>query len=137
MQETVEVRIVREDLRADEVQQREELLHVVLQRCARDEQPTAGQERAHDLGEDRVDVLDTVGLVDHDVLKRKPTKGALFNQTYFVGRDADLEVTVNESVVDYLCSLLLRTCKDGNIEIRRPLLKFSSPILQCRLWYND
>ena len=71
VQEALQVRVVREDLWADEVQQREELLHVVLQRRARDEQPAAGQERAHDLGEDRVDVLDTVGLVDDAVLERE------------------------------------------------------------------
>ena len=53
----------------NEAERRGELLHVVPQRHIRGQLASA-QERPHELGEDQVDVLDAVRLVDYHVLDR-------------------------------------------------------------------
>ena len=49
VEETFHVSIVRKDLRADEVEQREEFLHVVLKRSTGDKQSTSTHERPNNL----------------------------------------------------------------------------------------
>ena len=49
VQKAVQVRIINEDLGTHEIQQREQLLQAILQRRARDQQSSAGDEGADDL----------------------------------------------------------------------------------------
>jgi hypothetical protein len=55
-----------EERRDEEVQERPQLVQVVLQRRARDEETMLRIERANDAGEEGILVLDAVGLVDVD-----------------------------------------------------------------------
>ena len=91
MQEAVQVAVVRENLRTDEVEQREQLLEVVLQRCTGDKKATTGTEHPDDLRKDGVHVLDAVSLVDDDVLEGELLEGAFFAHADLVGGDAHFE----------------------------------------------
>lgn len=68
----------------DEVEQRPELLEVVLQRRSGDEEPSSRVENSDDLTEKRVDVLDSVRLVDDDVLPRELFERRLLSEDHLV-----------------------------------------------------
>ena len=57
VEKTVQSRVIDEDVRIDEIQQREQLFQNILEQSPRDEQPTVGDEDLHDLGQERVDIL--------------------------------------------------------------------------------
>ncbi len=137
VQETVQIREVREDLRADEVEQREELLQVVLQLRAGDEQPSAAREGTDDLREHRVDVLDTMRLVDYDVLEGELFQGGLLDETDLVRGDADVEVVGDEPVLDRSRAFLFGARDDDTSLFRRPSFELLSPVLKGRLWDDD
>ena len=63
----VKVGNIAEDVWQQEVEERPELVQVVLERGPGDEQTSSRVEQANDLGEDRVDILDSVRLVNDDV----------------------------------------------------------------------
>ena len=119
-----------EDAWEHEVELRPELGQVVLQRRARDEQPTTRDERPNDFGEDGVDVLDAVRLVDDDVLERELLECALLDETDLVGGDADFKVLGDEAARHNLRTLLLRPSEDDGLEIGRPLLELALPVAQ-------
>ena len=131
MQETLQIRVIREDLGANEVQQSEQLLQVILQRGPGDQQSTTRREGPNNLGEYGVDVLDTVRLVDGDVFEGEFLERGLLDQTQLVRCDANLKVLWEEPAGDYFCALILSTGQDSDIEVWSPFLKFSGPILEC------
>lgn len=79
-------------LRQQEVEQRPQLMKVVLQWRAGDEQPVVGFELAHHFGEDGVLVLDPVGLVDDDVAVVERPKVPLLLHHHLVAGDAHVEL---------------------------------------------
>jgi hypothetical protein len=70
MQEAIQIRILREDLRTDEIQQRNQLLQTILQQRSCDETST-GDKGPNDHREDGIDVLDAMRVVDDDILETK------------------------------------------------------------------
>ena len=137
MQEAIEVTIVGKDFRADEVKQREELLHAVLQGGSRNEKPTSRQKGANNLRQNGVGVFDTVGLVDDDVLKGELLQRGALTQAQLIRGDENVKILRNEPVGDDFRSLFLGSCQDGDIDVWCPIGELPSPILQCRLRYNN
>jgi hypothetical protein len=86
----------------EEVEQRPELVQVVLERSAGDEEAVARVEKADDLGEDGVDVLDAMRLVDDDVLPRQFLERRLLALADLVGGDADVKVLGEDPIGDEL-----------------------------------
>ena len=125
MQEAVQVLVVPEDLGADEVEQREKLLQIILQRRARDEQPSTRDERPNDFREDGVDVLDAVRLVDDDVLERELLECRALNQAQLVSSDADFEILRQQSVRDASRAFLFGSSHDCDIKVWRPHFELS------------
>jgi hypothetical protein len=137
VEKALEVGVVGEDLRADEVQEREKLFKAVLERGAGDEQAPAARERANDLGEDAVRVLDPVRLVDDDVLEAQLLDSALLDQAELIRGDEHLEVDRQYALLYNRGTLLLRTGEHDGPEVRRPLLELALPVLQRRLGHDD
>jgi hypothetical protein len=137
MKEALEIRVVHKDLGANEVEEREELLQAVLQRRARDEQAPAARERAHDLREDAVRVLDAVRLVNDDVLERELLERALLDQAELVRGHDDLERLREQPLRDDLRTFLLRALQDDDVDVRCPVLELALPVLQCALGDDD
>lgn len=137
MQEAFQITIVGEDLRADKVEQREQLLQVVLQRRASDQQPSPRDERPNDLRKNRVDILDPVRLVDHDILETELLQRRFLDETDFVRSDADIEVLRDETGGDELRALLLRAGENDGADVRRPLAKLAGPVLESRFGDDD
>jgi hypothetical protein len=137
MKEALEIRVVHEDLGTDEVEEREELLQAVLQWRARDEQAPAARERAHDLREDAVRVLDAVRLVNDDVLERELLERALLDQAELVRGHDDLERLWEQPLRDDLRAFLLRALQDDDVDVRCPVLELALPVLQRALRDDD
>ena len=137
VQEALQVRVIREDLWTDEVQQSEQLLQVVLQWGSCDQQPTTGREGPNDLGQYGVDVLDAMRLINCDVFEGEFLERGLLDQTQLVCGDADFEVLREEPIGDDFCALLLSTCQDSDIEVWGPFFKLPRPILERRFWDDD
>jgi len=130
VQETLQVPVIREDFWADKIQQSEQLLQIILQRGSGDQQSTTGREGPNDLRKYRVDVLDAMCLVNRDVFEGEFLERGLLDQTQLVCRDADFEVLWEEPVGNDFCALLLPAGQNSDIEVWRPFLKFSGPILK-------
>lgn len=137
MQETLQIPIVREDLWADKVEQREQLLQVVLQRRASDQQPSPRDERPNDLRKNRVDILDPVRLVDHDILETELLQRRFLDKTDFVRSDADIEVLRDETGGDELRALFLRAGENDGTDVWRPLTELPGPVLEGRFRDDD
>lgn len=137
VQEAVKVTIVGKDFRTDEVEQREELLHAILQGSTCDEKTTSRQERADNLGQHGVGIFDTVGLVDDDVLEGELLQRGALAQAQLIRSDENIEVLRDKSVGDNLRSLFLGSRKDGDIHIWCPISELSSPILERRFRNNN
>lgn len=130
VQETLQVPVIREDFWTDKIQQSEQLLQIILQRGSGDQQSTTGREGPNDLGKYGVDVLDAMCLVNSDVFEGEFLERGLLDQTQLVSRDTDFEVLWEEPVGNDFCALLLPTSQNSDIEVWRPFLKFSGPILK-------
>jgi hypothetical protein len=89
------------------------------------------------LREDRVDVLDSVRLINDDILETELLEYTFFDQADFVARDADLEVLRQKASCDNFRALFLGAREKGNVEVRSPLLEFARPVLQRRFWNNN
>ncbi|GIX63107.1 NADH-quinone oxidoreductase subunit L [Babesia caballi] len=79
-----------EDLGEEEVEQRPQLLQVVLQRRAGDQQAVLGPEHADDLAQLGLLVLDAMCLIDDDVVEVEPGERVLRLAADFVRRDDDV-----------------------------------------------
>ena len=130
VQETLQVPVIREDFWTDKIQQSEQLLQIILQRGSGDQQSTTGREGPNDLGKYGVDVLDAMCLVNSDVFEGEFLERGLLDQTQLVSRDTDFEILWEEPVGNDFCALLLPTSQNSDIEVWRPFLKFSGPILK-------
>jgi len=130
VQETLQVPVIREDFWTNKIQQSEQLLQIILQRGSGDQQSTTGREGPNDLGKYGVDVLDAMCLVNSDVFEGEFLERGLLDQTQLVSRDADFEVLWEEPVGNDFCALLLPAGQNSDIEVGRPFLKFSGPILK-------
>jgi hypothetical protein len=84
----------------DEIQQRPQLLQVVLQRRSSDEEPATAGESSNDLTKQRVDVLDTMSFVDDNVLPAELFEGRFLAETHLVRRDKDVKVAWDDFVRD-------------------------------------
>lgn len=117
VEETVQVGVIAEDLRTDEVEQRKQLLEIILEGRAGDEHTPAGVVGADDLGEEGVHVLDPVRLVDDDVAEGELLEVVLLADADLVGGDEDLEVVCEEAVVDgvhlSVCAVSTGACDGG------------------------
>ena len=67
-----------------------------MERRSGDEKSSTRDERANNLRKDRIDVFDSMGFVDDDVLERKFLQGSRFDQAHFVCCNTDLEILSNE-----------------------------------------
>ena len=94
-----------------------------------DEKATTGNEASYDLGEDGVYIFDAMSFVDNNVLKREFLEGRFFDKADFIGGDTDFEILRKEAVRDNLGTLFPRASEKNDIEIWRPLLEFSGPVL--------
>jgi hypothetical protein len=126
-----------EDVGKDKVEQSPELVEVVLQRCTGDQEASATGKGTDDLGEKRVDILDTVGLVNGNVLPAELFQRRLFTQTHFVRRDEDVKLLGKNLVRNELGTLLLGALEDEHTEAGHPFLDLTRPVVQCRLGDND
>lgn len=77
-----------------------ELVEVVLKWRSGDKQAGTRVEDADDLRQHRVDVLDAMRLVDHDVLPRKLLESRLLAQAELVGGDEDVELLRKDGLGD-------------------------------------
>lgn len=130
VQKAVQICVVHENLGANEIQQREKLFQAVLERRSRDEHSSAGDESAHNLGKDGVDILDTMGLVDDDILERKFLERALFDETYLVASDAHVKVLGYQTCRDDFSTFLLRSGQEHYVRPRCPFFELARPVLQ-------
>jgi len=155
MQKAVQILEIREDLRADKIQQGKQLLEVVLERCTRDEETATAGKDADDLGEDGIDVFDTVGFVNDDVVEGELFEGVLLAETHFVGGDTDFELLREEAFSDdhrlktllgqynykgtYILTypLVLRASQNNDIKVRNPFSEFACPVLESTLRNYD
>ena len=78
-----------------------------------------------------------MSLVDDDVLERELLECALFDETDFVGRDADFEVLGDEAARHNLRTFLLGPSEDDGLEVGCPLLKLALPVAQSGLRDDD
>jgi hypothetical protein len=104
-----------------------------LERCAGDEQSSTRDEGANDLREDRIDILDSMGFVDDDILERKFLQSSLFDQAHFVRSNTDFEILRNEPASNNFRAFFFGAGQSDNVEIRGPLLEFTMPVLEGRL----
>ena len=110
VQKTVQILVIHKYLRTYKVKQREQLLQVVLQRRSGDQQPPPRYERPNDLRKNRINVLDSVRLVDDDILKRKLLQSGFFDETDFVGRYADFKVLCYQAGGDDFGAFIFYSC---------------------------
>jgi hypothetical protein len=89
------------------------------------------------LREDRVDVLDSVRLINNDVLETELLEHTFLDQTDFVARDADLEILRQKATRDNFRTLFLGAREKANVEVRTPSLELACPVLQRGFWHND
>lgn len=134
----------------DVLQQSPELVQVVLEGSAGDEESGARVKDPHDLGEHRVDVLDSVCLVDDDVFPGELLESRLFAETELVRRDEHVERLGHDlgrnhrrldnqhgsSSGDGTHSLLLVALEKHNVEPGHPALKLARPVLKRTLGHN-
>lgn len=73
------------------LEQSPKLVQIVLERCSSNEQTRTRVEHPDDLTEHRVDILDSMSLVDNDVLPGDLLEGRFFSKTELVGSDDDVE----------------------------------------------
>ncbi len=109
VKKAIEITILNKDFRTDEVQKSEKFLEIVLQGCPGNEESTAGNERANNLREDGVNILDPVSLVDDDIFKGKLLERGFLDEAYFVGRDANFEILRHQLIGDDLGTFILGT----------------------------
>lgn len=76
-------------------------------------------------------------FVDDEIFKGQLLQRPFLNQTNFERRDADFKILCQESRLDNFGSLVLGSRQKRDAEIRCPLFKLSSPILQRRFRNDD
>lgn len=81
-----------EPTRQNKVEKSPKLLEVVLKRGTGDEESSPRVEGSDDLTEERIDVFDSVGLVNDDVFPRELLEDGRLSETHLVGSDANVEV---------------------------------------------
>lgn len=102
-----------------------------------DEETTTGDEASDDLGENGVDVLDAMGFVDNDILKRELLESRFLDKADLVRGNADFEVLGQKTVGENLGTLFFRASEKFDVEIGCPFLEFSCPVLESRLGHDD
>ncbi|KAH3682636.1 hypothetical protein WICPIJ_006395 [Wickerhamomyces pijperi] len=93
---------ITKDIRKNEVQQGPKLMEVVLQGRTSDQETVLGVEQSDDLGQGGVFVLDSMGLINNNVLPSNLFQGGLLSDDHFEGGDQDVEVTRHDGVLDEL-----------------------------------
>ena len=148
-----------EDVWQEKVEQRPQLVQVVLKRRAGDQEPIPRLEQPDDLREGGLLVLNSMSLVerasasedcisrggargptyliDDDVLPREFLEVRLLSKHHLVARDADVEFLVDEPISDQLSALLLGTLKHQHVDLGSPLLELPLPVVQRRLGHRD
>ena len=77
-------------------------MQVVLQGRSGNEHSSSRSECSDDLTEERIDILDSVGLVDNDVLPTELLQRRLFPDTKLVGSDENVKLLGEDDAVDLL-----------------------------------
>jgi hypothetical protein len=130
-------------------------VQVVLEGSSRNQKPGPGVEDPDDLRKHRVDVLDTVGLVDDDVLPGELLEGGLLAEAELVRGDEDVEGLGkdlggdnfglrrrDESVrvsreEDWTYPLFLPSLEEDDVESRDPVGKLPGPVVERTLGDDD
>uniref|UniRef100_A0AAG5DLD8 Uncharacterized protein n=1 Tax=Anopheles atroparvus TaxID=41427 RepID=A0AAG5DLD8_ANOAO len=125
-----------EDVRQQEVEQRPELVQVVLQRRTGQQQPVGGLELAQDLRQLRLFVLDAVRLVDHHVAPVEPLERRLLADAHLVRRDAHVPLARRQHVPNERVARLLVADQAHGSDRRTPACELVHPVLQRRLRHD-
>lgn len=122
-----------------------------MEGCTGDQEPASGGKSSDDLTQQRIDVFDSVRLIDDDVLPTKLLQGRLFSDTDFVRGDEDVEVLGEDSFIDhgilsgyqygvgcqFTYPLFLGALQNQSVEPRNPFGDLSAPVIQRGLWHDD
>src|SRR5699024_7916362 len=94
-------------------------------------------ENTDDLSQGRLLVLNPMGLVDNNIFPRKLLEVRYLPQNHFVNGDANIKAFCEMLFVDQTLAFLLVTLKDQYLDIGRPLLELSLPVVQSRFGYSN
>ena len=78
-----------------------------------------------------------MGLINDDVLETELLESALLDETDFVRGNADVEVLRDESIGDDLGTLFFGAREQQDVDVGRPVLELTSPVLQRGFRYDD
>jgi hypothetical protein len=133
------VKVVRrgEHVGQQEVEQRPQLVQIVLQRRAGEQQAIGGVKVAHHRGELGVLVLDAVRLVDDQVLEAELGQRRLLDHGDLVRRQHDVERVRHELLGDEGGARLLVAVELAHAARRKPLVELAIPVAERRLGHND
>ena len=125
-----------EDLGQEEVEERPQLVQVVLQRRAGDEEAVGGAEHAHGAREDGVLVLDAVRLVDDDVAPVHLLEEVLLLDDHLVRRDDRVELAGLQEVRLLVLALLRVAVELDGPQRGAPPPELVHPVVQRRLGHD-
>mmetsp|Transcript_47611 Transcript_47611/g.79829 ORF Transcript_47611/g.79829 Transcript_47611/m.79829 type:complete len:768 (+) Transcript_47611:2909-5212(+) len=124
----VELLAVVEEVRQQKVQQRPQLVEVVLQRRACHEHPVVALEPAHCVTQHRVLILEPVGLVHDDVLEAELLQDALLGVGGLVRRDNHVVLARDHVLLPHARPLLFAPVELEHRQVWAPLLHLFAPV---------
>ena len=127
----VELLAVVEEVRQQKVQQRPQLVEVVLQRRACHEHPVVALEPAHCVTQHRVLILEPVGLVHDDVLEAELLQDALLGVGGLVRRDNHVVLARDHVLLPHARPLLFAPVELEHRQVWAPLLHLFAPDLHA------
>lgn len=112
-------------------------MQVVLQRSSRDEQSSARVEQPDDLGQDRVDILDPMRLINDDVLPGQLFERGFLALADLVRSDTHIEPLSQDRLLANGGTLILVTAEDDCAEARDPVRKLARPVVERRFGHDN
>lgn len=125
------------DVREQKVEEGPQLVQVVLQGSARDEEATGGVEFTDDDGQFAGFILDAMCFINDQVLPVDLAQGGLLTQAHLITSDAQVKVKGGEASVDEGLAVFLRAVEDEGPQARNPSLGLISPILESGLGHHQ
>mmetsp|Transcript_48435 Transcript_48435/g.154678 ORF Transcript_48435/g.154678 Transcript_48435/m.154678 type:complete len:577 (+) Transcript_48435:2081-3811(+) len=132
------VKYAHQHIGPEEAEQCKELLQVVLQRRAREQQPTRTLHGVKNLAYTRGLVLDPVSLVQHQHCPDVPTEKVLCRHQSLVGGDDNVLRSIPDLVVLEAVHAFSRGAADPrHTQVRHKALRFASPVPSATERRND
>ena len=133
----LEILLAAEDLRHQEMHQRPQLHHIVLQRGSCQEQPPSGVESEQSLPPLALEIFDVLSLIQNHVIPLFAPKDKMVLNHQLVGRDAHMEGVVLTPALPLEFALLLSAEVRKNLETRAPSLELHLPVDHDRRRHDD